>query len=126
MPPDENRLISDAEWDVLEVLWERERLTARELSESLEETRGWAYSTCKTMLDRMRAKDLVAGRRVGNVWEYTAAVEPVDARRGAWRRFVSAAFGGSLSPALRFIAEDARLTKRQRAQLRKLLEEDPS
>ena len=24
MPPDENRLISDAEWDVLEVLWERE------------------------------------------------------------------------------------------------------
>ena len=46
----------------------------------------------------------------------------IDAQRGAWRRFVDTAFGGSMAPALRFLATDARLTKRQRDQLLTMLE----
>ncbi len=119
------RVINETEWDLLEVLWERKRATAREVAGALTDSRGWAYSTVKTLLDRMVGKGLVSARRVGNVWEYEPAVDAVDAQRSAWKRFVRAAFSDSLEPALRFIAEDARLTKRQRAKLRALLE-DPS
>ena len=52
------------------------------------------------------------------------AIDPVEAQRSAWNRFVRAAFSDSLEPALRFIAQDARLTKRQRTKLRELLEEE--
>ncbi len=124
MAPSDERVINETEWDLLEALWTRERATAREITEDLTDTRAWAYSTVKTLLDRMVAKDLVAARRVGNVWEYTPAVERVDARRTAWRRFLSGAFGSSLEPALHFIANDAKLTKKQRERLRKLLEDD--
>lgn len=119
-----NVAITDAEWDVLEALWRLERATATELADELEPHRGWARSTVKTFLDRMVAKDLVAARRVGNLYEYSPAVAPAEARRSAWRRFVGAAFGGSLSPALRFLATEARLTRAQRDELRRLLEED--
>jgi len=113
--------IQDTEWDVMSVLWERERATAREVAEALQERRGWAYSTVKTMLDRMIGKGLVAARRVGNVWEFRAAIPQSEARKGAWRRFVETVLGGTLTPALELLAGDARLTKRQRAQLQKLI-----
>jgi BlaI family transcriptional regulator, penicillinase repressor len=118
----EHPAILDTEWDVLGVLWERRQATAREVAEALEERRGWAYSTVKTMLDRMLDKGLVSARRVGNVWEYSAAVARTKAQQGAWRRFVETVLGGSALPALGLLAEDSGLTKRQRAQLQKLID----
>jgi BlaI family penicillinase repressor len=120
---DETR-ISEAEWDLLEALWQRRRSTARELADDLRPTRGWARTTVNTMLDRMAAKGLVSVRRVGNVQEYEPKLEAGDARRSAWRRFVEQAFGGAVAPALQFIASDAKLTSRQKAALRRLLEEE--
>jgi len=121
---EQGRAISETEWDLLEVLWAKEAATARDVTDAVEGTRGWAYSTVKTMLDRMVEKQLVVARKVGTVWEYRAGLEQTDARRGAWRRFVDTVFGGSLSPALEFLATDAKLSKRQRDRLAKLLDED--
>src|ERR1019366_2950609 len=103
----------ETEWDLLEALWSVERATAREVSEILAKKRGWAVSTTKTLLDRMVSKGLVGARQVGNVWEYTPAVKPVDARRSAWADFVGKAFGGAAASALHFLAKDAKLSKKE-------------
>jgi BlaI family penicillinase repressor len=114
--------IHETEWDLLQVLWEKERATAREVGEALAKKRGWAVSTVKTLLDRMVQKELVAARQVGNVWEYTPAVRPVDARRSAWAELVGKAFGGTVASALCFLATDAKLSKKELAELRALLD----
>ena len=111
----------DTEWDLLEALWAVERGTAREVSEVLAKKRGWAVSTTKTLLDRMVIKGLVNARQVGNVWEYTPALRRVDARRSAWADFVAKAFGGAAAPALRFLAKEAKLSKKDLAELRAML-----
>ena len=114
--------INDTEWDLLDVLWTAERATAREVSEALAKKRGWAISTTKTLLDRMVPKGLVNARQVGSVWEYSPALRRVDARRSAWLQFVEKAFGGAPAPALQFLAKEARLSKKDLAELRALLE----
>lgn len=116
-PAPDHPSISEGEWDILEALWERRRGTAREIGEDVHHKRAWAYSTVKTMLDRMVAKGLVNARQVGNVWEYTPGVEPAEARRSAWLRFIASAFGGAVAPALSFIAVDAPLTRKEREAL---------
>jgi BlaI family transcriptional regulator, penicillinase repressor len=123
MAEDERR-ISEAEFDLLEALWKRRRATARDLAADMQASRGWARTTVKTMLDRMAAKELVSMRRVGNVQEYEPKVEEQEARRTAWRRFLEHAFNGAVAPALQFIANDAKLTAKQKEALRRLLEED--
>jgi BlaI family penicillinase repressor len=70
----------------------------------------------------MVAKGLVNARQVGNVWEYTPALRRVDARRSAWAQFVRKAFGGAAAPALHFLARDAKLSKKEVAELRALLD----
>jgi predicted transcriptional regulator len=114
--------IQATEWDLLEALWARERGTARDVTEALADKRGWAVSTVKTLLDRMVHKGLVSARQVGNVWEYTPAVKPVEARRSAWTDMVDKAFGGAVAPALHFLARDAKLSKKELAELRALLD----
>jgi BlaI family transcriptional regulator, penicillinase repressor len=120
--PERKKTIHDTEWDLLEALWASERATAREVAEALSKKRGWAVSTTKTLLDRMVAKGLVAARQVGNVWEYTPAVRRLDARRSAWAEFVGKAFGGASAPALHFLAKDAKLSKKELAELRAMLD----
>ena len=114
--------MQDTEWDILGVLWDRGEASARDVTDALASSRGWAMSTVRTMLDRMRQKGLVEGRREAGGWVYTAAVPQVDAQRSAWKRFADTVFDGTAG-ALRFLATDAKLTKRQRASLKALLEE---
>jgi BlaI family penicillinase repressor len=118
--------IHATEWDVLDALWEAERGTAREMSEALAKKRGWAVSTVKTLLDRMVQKGLVHARQVGNVWEYTPALPREEARRSAWTEFVHKAFGGATAPALQFLATEAKVSKKELAELRALLEQGAS
>jgi predicted transcriptional regulator len=114
--------IHATEWDLLEVLWAAERATAREVCGALANKRGWAISTTKTVLDRMVTKGLVSARQVGNVWEYTPAIRRVDARRSAWAEFIGKAFGGANTAALHFVATEARLSKKELAELRAVLD----
>jgi BlaI family penicillinase repressor len=115
--------IHETEWDLLQILWTKERATAREVTEALVKKRGWAVSTVKTLLDRMVEKELVSARQVGNVWEYTPAVRTVEARRSAWADLVGKAFGGAVTPALHFLAKDAKLSKKELSELWALLDE---
>src|SRR5688572_927672 len=77
--------ITEAEWAVLEALWQQERGTATDIADALRPERGWARTTVKTMLDRMVVKGLISARRVGNTVEYSPRLEPGEARRSAWR-----------------------------------------
>ncbi len=120
----ESAAINDSEWELLAVLWQRGQGTARDVTDALVASKGWAYSTVKTMLDRMVDKELVEATRVGNVWNYRALVEREAAQRSAWSRFVDTVFRGTVDPALALLAGDKRLSKSQRAKLRALLDEE--
>lgn len=57
--------ISDAEFSVMEALWERAPLTANEVSDRVAEGRGWSVQTVKTLLSRLMAKDVIAADQDG-------------------------------------------------------------
>lgn len=63
--------LTKLEWLLMDALWNAELATATDLQKSLAKTQGWAYSTVKTMLDRLVDMDYVKARRVGNVYEYS-------------------------------------------------------
>src|SRR5207253_5391223 len=48
--------ISDAEWEVMKVVWERQPVTAAEVVERLGRERRWSPRTIRTMLNRLLAK----------------------------------------------------------------------
>jgi len=63
--------LSKGEYDILRILWKSGRLSVRELHDQLEATYGWAYTTTKTMMDRMAAKHLLERENFHGVFLYT-------------------------------------------------------
>lgn len=113
--------MTDAEWDILEVLWRLEHATSSQVAEALAQRRGWAPSTVRTFLARMKDKGMLEADRVGKNWVYRAARGPTETRRSAWQSFAQTAFG-SVGGALRFLAQDAKLTQAQKSRLLQMLE----
>lgn len=62
--------LSRAEFDILRVLWKNEKLSIREVHDALEKTYNWAYSTTKTMMDRMVKKNLLSREEFHRVFLY--------------------------------------------------------
>ncbi|MDM7925607.1 MAG: BlaI/MecI/CopY family transcriptional regulator [bacterium] len=66
--------LSKAEYDILRVLWKDGKRNVREVHESLQPVYHWAYTTTKTMMDRMVAKGLLTREEFHGVFLYTPVV----------------------------------------------------
>ena len=116
--------ISDAELDVMEALWAAgQPLTAAEVAERIDDSRGWTLATVKTMLSRLAAKGALTHREDGRRFLYSPSI-----RREAYvghesRRFVERLFGGRLSPLVARLAEEDALDEDDIAAIEALLKE---
>ncbi len=71
-------LLPDTELEVMKALWEKHPQSARELHDALAARTGWALSTTRTVLDRMRAKELVSRTDVHGLAVFSPARSKVD------------------------------------------------
>ena len=118
--------LTEAEWEIMKVVWEKEPCAAGTVQESLAESRNWAYSTVKTTMDRMAEKGFLQIQRIRNLQLFKSCVSEVDARRGEFRKMLKRAFDGALTPMMQFLIEHEGLSKDEAAQLRKLVEKQNS
>ena len=112
--------LTKAEWALMQCLWQRGKASATELQKLLAEQQGWAYSTVKTMLDRMVEKGVLSTERIGNIYEYSPRLR----RQSAVGRVVDDVFDrvleGSLSPFVSRLIENRRLSSKDIAELREM------
>jgi BlaI family transcriptional regulator, penicillinase repressor len=111
----------DSEWAILRVVWKLEPCAAPTVQEELQDKKGWAYTTVKTMMDRMVKKGLLKTQRMRNLYLYTAAITQSQARRGEIMRTVTRAFDGTLTPMMQFLIENDELSEQEYEQLEDLI-----
>lgn len=114
--------ISEAEWQVMEVLWANSPLTAQAVAADLADT-GWTLATVKTLLSRLAAKGAVSTTEDGRRFIYAPAVERADIAAGESRRLVDRLFGGRATPLVAHLAERGELSSADIAELEALIRE---
>ena len=92
--------ISDAEWDVIKVLWDRGEASAQDVTEALAVGRNWRPQTVKTLLNRLVKKGAVAYAEEGRRFIYRPKVSRDAVARAESRSFLSRVFDGAVTPAL--------------------------
>ncbi len=65
------RLLGDREASIMEVLWDREDVSVREIQKALSAESELAYTTVMTTTDRLWKKGLLERRKSGNAYLYT-------------------------------------------------------
>ena len=89
--------LTDAEWAVMECLWEKEPRTGREASQWLGKRMGWTRSTSLTLLRRLEAKGAVAGGADGERKVFRPLIRREDAALRETESLLDRVYKGSLS-----------------------------
>jgi BlaI family penicillinase repressor len=96
----------ESEWAILQVVWERQPCSAPEVQETLLSEKKWAYTTVKTIMDRMVKKGLLEVEKIRNLNLYRSAVTQKQARKSEIKRTIKRAFEGAISPLMQFLVEE--------------------
>lgn len=113
--------ISEAEMQLLQLLWEKAPLGASEISERVPDDREWSLATVKTMLSRLVAKGVITAEPEGRRYLYRPAVERDAVAANQARRLVDRLFGGRVSPLVAQLAEQKQLDPEDIAELETLI-----
>lgn len=117
--------ISDAEWEVMKVLWRSGWASAAQIVEALAEDHAWHPRTIKTLLARLVRKGAAETCNEGYRYLYRARVPREAVVRQETKSFISRVFDGAAAPALVHFLKEAtpRLSPEELAELRKILDE---
>jgi len=121
--PREPRDVTDAELAILQLLWDRGRLSIRQLTDVLHPDSGPAqYATVKKQLARMEAKRLVRRDRSLFVHLFSPAIERQELVGRHLRNLAEKICGGSFAPIVGYLGSAKALTPQERRALRQIID----
>jgi BlaI family transcriptional regulator, penicillinase repressor len=105
--------LSSAEFEVMNILWNKGRATVREIQSTLGDERKLSYSAISTLLGRMREKGYVEAKAKDFAYEFRPLVKRQQVVRRKLDDLVHKILGGDVSPLAAYIAENRSLTPEQ-------------
>ena len=116
-----NYNISESEWKIMQVLWNNENFTMKEINAALGDT-DWSYSTIKTLVLRLHKKGAIgADTTIGNFKYYPIANEN-DCRKKEAKNLVNRIYGGSVKMLMASLTDESKLTDREIKQLMSIID----
>ncbi len=115
--------ISNAEWTVMKVVWQMKAATAKEVVERLKDEADWKPKTIHTLLSRLVQKGALGSEKPGREYVFKPLVTEQECRLAASRSFLAKVFDGEIAPFLTCFLEREKLTRKEIAELKNILEE---
>ncbi len=116
--------ISEAEWEVMKVVWAKGSCSARDIILTLTQAdQTWHPKTIKTFLGRLVAKKALAFQREGRAYLYRPLVDEMECVSEVSEIFLRRVFGGALRPMLAHFVDNKKLSASEILELKRLLEE---
>lgn len=115
--------ISEAESQVMDVLWRKHPLSAEEVVAALADSTCWQEPTVKTLLNRLLKKRAIAAQRDGRRYLYRPLLKREDYVHTASKNLLDRLFDGRVAPLVAHFSEHRKLSKKDIAELKRLIEE---
>ena len=113
--------ISEAEWEVMKVLWESSPRTANDIVAVLSKRTHWQRETIRTLINRLVQKKAVGFDKQGRQYHYRPLVTEAECVKAETRSLLRRFGGGSIEPMLAAFVEERQLTPEQIDRLKQIL-----
>ena len=113
--------ISDAEWEIMNLLWEKSPLSVYEIAQKLEHQQDWTYKTIGSFLNRLTKKGALRFERRSKQYFYYPTMPRQSCIRSESRSFLERVFCGQIGELLTHFVEDVKLTPTEVSQLQRIL-----
>lgn len=116
--------ISEAELEVLKILWEKSPLTANEVIQELEKQTDWKPKTVRTLLNRLVQKGAIAfHQEAGKVYAFFPIVLQDEYLQVETKSFLQRLYGGALKPLVVNFLREEKLTREEINELKRILDD---
>ena len=115
--------ITDAEWEVMRVVWANKYVTSREIRDVLEVEKDWKSATIKTLLGRLVDKGALRTEKDGRRFIYSAVVTEQESMATFTDDILSRVCNKRSGNVIGDIVERTELSKSDIAMLKELLDE---
>lgn len=116
--------ISEAEYEVMKVIWEKNPITANEIADKLSPQTNWNPKTVKTLISRLVKKGVLKFEAVGKVYMYGPKVQKEECQAEEAESFLNRVFDGALMPMLAHFAKSKALSDDEIQALKNLLDRE--
>lgn len=118
---EEKIAISDAEWKIVNLLWESSPLTITQLTKKLEKDTGWSKNTIITYLKRLEAKDIIYHEEGERAKLFYVKVSKEETRTKAAKSFLDRVFKGNIGLMLSTMVDEKEVTDEEIEELYEIL-----
>lgn len=113
--------ISEAEYEVMKVVWKYAPINTNEITERLLKTTSWSPKTIHTLIKRLVSKGALSYEKQGRIFVYTPLVLEPEYVGQESRSFLKRFYGGDITALLSAYIENDALSDTELEQLRALL-----
>jgi predicted transcriptional regulator len=119
----ETRNVTETEFAILNVLWDRGPASVREIVEAIYQQHTHSlHASVKSLLERLADKEFVACHRRGAAHLFSATVDRETFVAEQLQILADNNFGGSLAPLLVTLVDNVKLSQKDRAAIRRIIE----
>jgi BlaI family transcriptional regulator, penicillinase repressor len=115
--------ISEAEWQIMTLVWAKGSVSASEVVEVLAQQKGWHSRTTRTLLDRLVKKKALKTRAEGKRYLYEPLITMAESQRQESQSLLQRVFGGEPAAMLLHLLGEAKLSKPDIQKLKAILSE---
>lgn len=116
--------ISEAEFEVMKVVWKYAPISTNEITERLVKTTTWSPKTIQTLIKRLVTKGILSYEKQSRVFVYTPLVKKSDYIGQESSSFLNRFYDGNIASMLSAYIDDGRLSESEIDTLRSLLSKD--
>ena len=113
--------ISEAEFEVMKIVWKSAPINTNEITERLLKTTSWSAKTIQTLIKRLVTKGALTYEKQGRVFVYTPLVEENEYISQQSNSFIKRFYDGDISAMLSSYLENNQLSETELNHLRSLL-----
>ena len=115
--------ISEAESVVMEVLWRRGPMRSEDVVETLSGQQKWREPTIKTLLSRLLNKGAIRAEKEGRRYVYSPVLTRDEWLSHESEGLLDRLFGGRIAPLVAHFGRNGKLSKKDIAELRRMIAE---
>jgi BlaI family transcriptional regulator, penicillinase repressor len=110
-----------SELEILNILWEREKATVREVYEIINESKPLTYTTVLKLMQIMTEKDLVKRDEEGKAHLYRANIARTETQKGLVTELIDKVFRGSAMQLMQHLLDEKKTSPQEMKEISQML-----
>jgi BlaI family penicillinase repressor len=116
--------ISDAELEVMKILWERKQpLSTNIIYQQLKGEKGWDRSTVRTLIKRLHEKEAIIQQK-RDVYCYTPSITEAEYLKAQTISFIKRLYGGSVKNLVASLVQNENLSQEDIEKLKEFIKSE--